>query len=200
MDDGRSAMTAQGARQLKRLSEQDYVAIDDASPIRNEFRDGVIYAMGSATDDHGRISMNLASAIYHHLPERCDTFQGDMRLLLRAAKDAAYYYPDVMVTRGDLDRAKIFREHPSLIIEVLSPSSERIDRGEKFLAYTQIPSLMEYAIVAQSVPQIDIFCRSDAWRGASYFIEDNITFDSIELTLPVPQIYRRVQFGAEPTT
>jgi Uma2 family endonuclease len=189
---------AQNERQLKRVSIDDYVAIDEASPHRNEFRDGVVYAMGGATDDHGRISMNLAGAIHGHVPDRCDTFQGDMRLKLKAAIEAAYYYPDVMVTCSDFDRAKIFREHPALIIEVLSPSSERIDRGEKFLAYTQIPSLMEYAIVAQSVPQIDIFRRGDAWRGASYFIEDSITFESIGLTLPLPQIYRRVRFGAEP--
>ena len=188
---------AQSARQLKRLSVEDYFAIDDASPHKNEIRDGVVYAMGGATDDHGRIAMNLAGAIHAHLPDRCDTFQGDMRLLIRAARDEAYYYPDVLVTCSNLDRAKIFREQPTLIIEVLSPSSERIDRGEKFLAYTQIPSVMEYAIVAQSVPQIDIFRRSEAWRGASYFIEDSIVFESIGLTVPVTQIYRRVRFGGE---
>ena len=88
-----------------------------------------------------------------------------------------------------------YREHPVLVIEVLSPSSERIDRTEKFLAYTQLSSLQEYAIVAQSVPQIDIFRRSEAWRGASYFREDAITFESIGLTLSVPQIYRRIRFG-----
>ena len=185
----------QDARQLKRTTVEQYLAIDDASEVKHEFRDGVVYAMGGATDDHGRISGNLFAAIHGHLPDRCDAFLGDMRLKLGPAADAEYYYPDVLVTCSDLDRSKIFREHPTLIIEVLSPSSERIDRGEKFLAYTQIASLMEYAIVAQSVPQIDIFRRSDAWRGASYFREDSITFESIGLTLPVPQIYRRVNFG-----
>ena len=190
---------AQDARELKRTTAAQYLAIDDACAHKNEFRDGVVYAMGGATDDHGRISGNLFAAIHAHLPDRCDAFQGDMRLKFRAALDDDYYYPDVMVTCSDLDRSKIFREHPKLIIEVLSPSSERIDRGEKFLAYTQLPSVLEYVIVAQSIPQIDIFRRSDAWRGASYFIEDHVTFESIGLTLAATQIYRRVRFGAEPS-
>ena len=188
---------AQEVRGLKRTTVEQYLAIDDACAHKNEFRDGVVYAMGGATDDHGRIAMNLAGAINVHLPDRCDTFQGDMRLKIRAAVDNDYYYPDVLVTCSELDRSKIFREHPTLVIEVLSPSSERIDRGEKFLAYTQISSLTEYVIVAQSVPQIDIFRRSDAWRGASYFIEDQVTFESIGLTMPVSQIYRRVRFGGD---
>jgi hypothetical protein len=58
----------------------------------------------------------------------------------------------------------------------------------------QIPSCEEVAIVAQSVPQIDLFRRREAWRGASYFIEDDITFESIGLTVPVRQIYRRVSY------
>ena len=182
---------------LKRTTVEQYLAMDDACAHKNEFRDGVVYAMGGATDDHGRIAMNLAGAINAHLSDRCDTFQGDMRLKVRGAVDNDYYYPDVLVTCSELDRSKILREHPTLVIEVLSPSSERIDRGEKFLAHTQISSLTEYVIVAQSVPQIDIFRRSDAWRGASYFIEDQVTFESIGLTVPLSQIYRRVRFGSD---
>lgn len=184
------------SRSLKRATVEQYFAVDDNSPLKHEFRDGVIYAMGGATDDHGRIAGNIFAAIHAHLPDRCDVILGDMRLKSRALADDAYYYPDVLVTCSDLDRAKIYREQPALLVEVLSTSSERIDRSEKFLAYTQIPSLQEYLIVAQSVPQIDIFRRRDAWRGESYFLQDQITLESIALTLPVAQIYRRVQFGA----
>ena len=181
-------------RQLKRQTVDDYLAIDDGSPLRHEFRDGVIYAMGGASDDHGRIAMNLAAAIHGHLPDRCDVFQGDMRLKLRTVPSDAYYYPDVMVTCSDLDRAKVHREHPLLVVEVLSPSSERVDRGEKFIAYTAIPSVEEYVIVVQSAPQIDLFRRRDGWRGESYFLEDDITLESISLTVPVRQVYRRVNY------
>lgn len=187
------------AHPLKRASVTEYLAADDASPLKHELRDGIIYAMGGATDDHGRISMNLASAIHANLPRYCDVFQGDMRLKHRTLRDEAYYYPDLMVTCSDLDRAKMHREQPSLVIEVLSPSSERIDRGEKFIAYTGMPSVMEYAIIAQSVPQIDIFRRRDAWRGESYFLSDTITFETLSLTLPVEQIYRRVIFSLSVT-
>lgn len=187
-------------RELKRMTVADYFAIDDQSPVRHEFRDGVVYAMGGASDDHGRISINLSSAINSALGDRCDVFQGDMRLKFGANFDEAYYYPDVMVTCSDLDRAKHQREHPKLIAEVLSPSSERIDRGEKFETYIRIPSLEEYAIISQSVPQIDLFRRTDAWRGASYFLEDTITFESIALTVPVRQVYRRVSFLAPPAS
>lgn len=186
---------ADAARILKRTTVAEYLAFDEASATRNEFRDGVVYAMGGATDDHGRIAGNLFAAIHAHLPERRDVFMGDMRLKVGAAREDAYYYPDVMVTCSELEKSKIYREQPTLIIEVLSPSSERIDRTEKFLAYTQIPSLQEYAIVAQSVPQIDLFRRSEAWRGGSYFREDEITFESIGLTLTVPAIYRRIKFA-----
>jgi Uma2 family endonuclease len=191
---------ADASRILKRTSVDAYFAFDDASEHKNEFRDGVVYATGGATDDHGRIAGNLFAAIHGHLPERCDVFQGDMRLTVRAAIEDAYYYPDLMVTCSDLERSKIFCEQPTLVIEVLSQSSERIDRGEKFLAYTQLASLQEYAIVAQSVPQIDLFRRSEAWRGASYFREDAITFESIGMTMPVLQIYRRIRFGGAELT
>jgi len=181
-------------RELRRATVAEYLAVDDASPVRHEFRDGVIYAMGGASDDHGRVTGNIFAAIHGALPPRCDVFMADMRLKVRAVSDDAYYYPDIMVTGSELDRARSHREHPKLVIEVLSPSSERIDRGEKFQVYTQLPSCEEYAIVAQSVPQIDLFRRREAWRGASYFLEDDIQFESIGLTLPVRQIYRRVSY------
>lgn len=180
---------------LKCATVADYLAADDASPKKHEFRDGVICAMGGATDDHGRISGNLFGAVHAHMPSHCDVFQGDMRLKHRVERVEAYYYPDLLVTWSDLDRAKMHREHPTLFVEVLSPSSERIDRGEKFITYTAIPSPLEYVIVAQSVPQIDIFRRRDAWRGESYFLNDTITLESLALSLPVAQVYRRVSFG-----
>ncbi|HRD74813.1 MAG TPA: Uma2 family endonuclease [Hyphomicrobiaceae bacterium] len=201
-------------RELKRSTVEDYLAVDAASPIGHEFRDSVIYARGGATNDHGRLAGNLFAATHGVLPPRCDVFMGDMRLKLRALSDDAYYYPDVLATCSDLDRARdsdvyypgimvscaasdrdrMFRREPILLIEVLSPSTGRLDRSEKRLKYLQIPTLQEFVLVAHDRPMVEILRRRTSWLVEEHFPGDTLTLESVGISLPLAEIYRTNTF------
>ena len=115
-----------------------------------------------------------------------------LRVIVETAE--CFYYPDVMVSCSEKDRASHFREQPLLLAEVLSDSTERTDRFEKFAVYKTIAGLQEYVLLAQDVPQVEVFRRRNAWQLETFFMHDTITLESVELTLPVAQLYRRVKF------
>jgi len=177
-----------------RLTTAEYLAYEQDGKTRYEFVDGVLYAMVGGSDRHNLIALNLASALSSRLPDACQVFEQSMKLRIAAATSDDYYYPDLMVSCDETDRERLYRERPSILGEVLSPSSEREDRREKFAAYTALPSLREYVLIAQDVPQIELFRRENAWQLETFFINDTITFPSAELSLPVQQIYRRIAF------
>ena len=89
---------------------------------------------------------------------------------------------------------RLFRKEPVLLIEVLSPSTESLDRGGKFANYTGIPSLQEYVLVAQDVPQVEIMRRRNAWRPDFLFMGDTLVLDSVGLSIPVSAIYQTLAF------
>ena len=185
---------SQAVRLPTRLTSAEYLEFEKGSSVRHEFVGGVMYAMVGGTDRHNIIAANLLIALSNHLPDACQVFEQSMKL--RIATDSAqdFYYPDLMVSCDASDRESLFREKPSILGEVLSPSSEREDRREKLAAYTQISSLQEYVIVAQDVPQVEIFRRGRSWRPEVFYLEDTMMFESAGLALPVKQIYRRVTF------
>jgi len=102
-----------------------------------------------------------------------------------------FFYPDVLVDCSNING--YFTENPKLIIEVLSKSTRRTDKTIKLMAYTQIPSLEEYVLIDQDMVEIEVLQRNEGWIPKSYYLGDNVTFDSIGLTLSVEVIYERVQ-------
>lgn len=181
-------------RSPTRRSVAEYLEFEERAGERHEFIDGIIYAMVGGTDRHNLIAGNLFLALGNHLPERCQVFEQGMKLRLVIDRAECFYYPDVMASCSELDRASLYREHPLLIAEVLSESSERADRTDKFTAYKTIGDLQEYVLIVQDVPQVEVFRRRNAWQPETFFMSDTITFESVELTLPVSQLYRRVRF------
>lgn len=115
-----------------------------------------------------------------------------MRLRILAGKAVNFYYPDILVSCAPKDRASLWREKPHFLGEVLPPSTERIDRQEKFMAYTGLPSADEYPLVAAYVPCIELHRRRTSWQPEFFYLEDSVTFESVALTLPIAQLYRRV--------
>lgn len=176
------------------LSPEEYLEQELLSSFKREFVDGALYAMAGASARHGLVSLNLAAAISNHLPDRCEVFTADMKLRVKIDAKTFFYYPDVLVSCAPNDRATHFREQPILIIEVLSPSTARIDRTEKLDAYKTIPSLMEYVIADQDMPQVEVFRRSNAWVREAFYPEHRFTLQSVGLELTTAQIYRRVGF------
>jgi len=172
------------------LSADEYLEGELASELRHEYVDGEVYAMVGASDRHGLITLNLAGVLSLRLPEQCQVFASDMKARIQTAERDIFYYPDVLVSCDPSDRERYYRERPCLVVEVLSPQSERLDRFEKFLFYRQLDSLAEYVLVAQDYRQLEVFRRDEQWRATKY-TEGSVPLRSVELAVTLEEIYRR---------
>jgi Uma2 family endonuclease len=181
-------------RKPNRLSEREYFDFENASKLRHEFVGGVIFAMVGGSDRHNLICGNVFAAIRPNLAAPCQAFSAQMKLRVSLADSVDHYYPDVFVTCDASDRAPLCRERPCLIIEVLSDSTEMDDRRSKFLAYTTIPSLQEYVLIAQDVPQLEVMRRRASWKPEYLFADDTLRLESLGLSVPVREIYRDIAF------
>jgi len=153
------------------ISPEEYLEGERVSPIKHEYRRGHVYAMTGAKKPHIVISVNLASLLNNHLRESsCLVLSSDIKVRLEAAN--CYYYPDVAVTcdERDTSSSEDFILYPSLIIEVLSPSTASFDRGEKFVDYQTLSTLQEYVLITQSEIQIECFRLNESgnWLSQTY--------------------------------
>lgn len=176
------------------VSVEDYLAHERASSLRHEFVGGAIYAMSGGSRRHNLIAVNLTAALTAHLPDRCAAHMADTKLRIRLQKAELFYYPNTMVCCAASDQSLDWIEDPIAVAEVLSPSSERVDRGEKFNSYIQIPSLQEYILIDQSMVRIELFRRSNQWQREVLVAGDTLHLPSIDFALPVDALYRRVEF------
>lgn len=172
------------------ISPADYLATEEISPIRHEYRDGEVFAMTGGTRNHNAIIGNLLVALKTQLRgSGCRVFLVGMKLRIEASN--AFYYPDVVVTCDDRDRPNNEQSisYPRLIIEVLSPSTARFDRTEKFADYRTIPSLTEYVLVATDQQAIEVFQKSDLgeWQRANP--TDPVQLVSINASISIADIY-----------
>lgn len=148
------------------ITPEEYLDGEPLADVRHEYVDGHVYAMAGASDEHNRIAGN----IYHELRsklrgKKCEPFFTDMKVRIPPAFADAFYYPDLLVTCDPTDNAKYFRERPTVIIEVLSPETERTDRREKAFAYWQIPALQSYVLVEQDRLAVTVLHRAEiGWR------------------------------------
>jgi Uma2 family endonuclease len=177
------------------LSVDQYLEFEAQSEHRHEYVDGVVYAMAGASEKHELIKGNLFAAIHGHLRGGpCKAYSSDFKVRLQIDRRDLFYYPDLMVACGRDGVASHYLDSPKLIVEVLSRSTESIDRREKFLSYTQIGTVEEYALVSQEAAQITICRRAAKWVTQMYTRPDEIAaFQSIGLTLPLAQIYEGVR-------
>ncbi|HEV2269432.1 MAG TPA: Uma2 family endonuclease [Steroidobacteraceae bacterium] len=174
---------------------EEYLEIERCSPLRHEYVAGEIFAMSDPRQAHEIITMNLATALHAHLSGRpCRTYAARRRLHFRCRGDDIAYYPDVWVGCGETRNAKgELDDEPRLVIEVLSPSTEKVDRREKAVSYREIASLEEIVLVAQKRAAIVLYRRADRWSPITVDSPDAVLpLQSIGLTLPVSQIYDRV--------
>lgn len=175
------------------LSVDDYLAGEREGLVRHEYVRGQVYAMAGASDRHNRIALNLASRLNGHLVGHpCQVFMSDMKV--RVADDV-YYYPDVVVACDPPGGDRYCRSHPRLVVEILSSSTERIDRHEKLLAYAQVAGLVEYVLVAQDKREVErLWRRPDgSWGRARLTRPDEVlALGSVELDVTLADIYRGV--------
>jgi len=177
-----------------RMSPEEYLEFEAASASKHEYVAGDIFAMSGPSRRHNTISINLIVGFSPHLRGGpCRAYMAEVKARIRIDKDEFFYYPDVMVSCGSASADSHYVEDPKLVIEVLSPSTERTDRREKALNYRQLQSLEEYVLVAQDAPDIMLYSRSDNWIPQRFrALEEAVKFRSIGVSLPLTQIYEGV--------
>ena len=175
---------------LERITVDEYLDGEERGDVRHEYVDGVIYAMVGASVRHNLITGGLFSLLYRQLRgSSCYVFQSDMKVRV----DQAFYYPDIVVTCGDLDPGARYLSDPVLIAEVLSPSTEAKDRLEKMVSYQSLPSLKEYLLVAQDKVLVEILRRIDTgWQIETCSYGDRLNLESVGVDAPVEAIYEDV--------
>ncbi|MEG3846882.1 Uma2 family endonuclease [Microcoleus sp. herbarium19] len=177
------------------ISPEEYLEGERVSPIKHEYRRGHVYAMTGAKNPHTIISSNLIRLLGNHLLNTpCLVLSSDIKVRLEAAN--CYYYPDVAVTCDERDTSSTedFILYPSLIIEVLSPSTASFDRGDKFVDYQTASSLQEYVLITQSEIKIECFRLNESgnWVSQTYAQGDIVEFISANLSCAISEIYQKV--------
>jgi Uma2 family endonuclease len=185
---------SQTARKFTHISAANYLAAENDGLWRHEFVNGAVFAMAGASERHNLIRGCLFARLYGHVAQGCRVFSAEMKLHIKDNADERYYYPDVFVSCDPSDRDPYSRSTAVLVVEVLSPSTERIDRTEKFEAYKRIPSLLEYGLLTQDAMELELFRRRTDWQREFYQRDNTVTFESVGLTLSVSQLYRDIEF------
>lgn len=179
---------------------EDYLAIERESVSNKyELHEGALITMQGASRSHVRIVRNLISSIDNHLQEDdCEVFSNDLKVAVKSLDSVLY--PDLVIS---CDESQTYDDHddillnPVVIIEVLSPSTEKYDRNNKFSYYQHIDAFREYILVDSTKYALSIFSKSESGKWLNAEIHDlsaNLTIQSINFTLPLSQIYRRVSF------
>ncbi|MCY7345127.1 MAG: Uma2 family endonuclease [Pyrinomonadaceae bacterium] len=184
------------------FSIESYLGFERVQVERHEFLDGSVYAMAGESPNHSTICFNLYAIIGPQLRgKRCRGFSPNMKIATN--EKGLYSYPDLAVVCGQptfYDGAKDVITNPTVIVEVLSPSTEHYDRGEKFLRYTnQIETLQNYILISQSKPLIEIFSRQEhgGWEKKEIEgLELVLKIDSIECEINLNELYESIEFPA----
>ena len=180
-------------------SPEEYLALETDAEYKSEYHDGQIVPMAGGTPNHNQIAGNLYASLNFALkgqPYR--VFIGDMRLWI--PQQRLYTYPDVMVVSGQLQFAEGRKDtitNPSIIIEVLSESTENYDRGEKFRLYRTIPTFQEYILIEQLEMHIEQYSKTatSQWLFSEYDGENAIlALTTIQFQISLSDIYDKVEF------
>jgi Uma2 family endonuclease len=175
------------------ISVADYIQGELESDIRHEYIGGDIYAMVGASDKHNLIILNLATELKPHTRNTsCQLFVTDMKVRLDLNWNETFYYPDILLSCDQDDRESYYRTKPCLLVEVLSPSTERIDRREKMLAYTQIETLQEYILISQDKREVELHHRDNGWRTV-VFNEGDVPIQCLNMTVSMDFIYEGIE-------
>jgi Uma2 family endonuclease len=178
------------AQQKNLASKEEYLKTELSSEVKHEYVEGQVFAMAGASPDHSRISGNIFGEFRTHLKQSsCEPYISDMKV-----KTSTGSYPDVLVVCDDnfIDNGHV-TQTPTIIVEVLSRSTRKIDERDKLLEYINIPTLKEYAIIEQYCVDVTVYRKSNDWHSSHYFLGDDIHFESVDFTLSVEEIYHRVQ-------
>ncbi|RMD68617.1 MAG: Uma2 family endonuclease [Gammaproteobacteria bacterium] len=176
------------------LTPEAYLEEEARGGRKCEYLDGTIWAMVGASDAHVTIAGNLFVFLRQHLSPPCRTYISGMKVHIPKAN--AFFYPDVLITCDPRDAGKpLFKEHPCLIAEVLSPSTEAFDRGQKFAIFRMLDSLTEYLLIDSTRISVERFSREKGrWVLYPHGEGETVTIASLGLDIPVNALYQDVTF------
>jgi len=184
------------------LTPQQYLEQERQAELRSEYFDGQLLAKTGSSADHCTIVGNIAVGIRQQFRNRtCEVFMNMMRI--KVIKSSSYFYPDVVAVCGKPqfeDKEQDVLLNPTMIIEVLSPSTEQYDRSTKFEHYRSIESLVDYILVAQDKIHVEHYVRQSdrSWLFSEYkSAEEKIQIASIGCELSVAEIYEKVEFESQ---
>jgi Uma2 family endonuclease len=182
----------------KRLSPQEYLAIERDCETRHQYYRGEMFAMSGASREHNLLATSLSAELYNALRGKpCEVYSSDMRV--KVPTTGLYTYPDVVVT---CEKPRFEDDHfdtllnPQVVIEVLSDSTESYDRGRKFEQYREIESFRDYLLVSQKRPHIEHYTRQeDGWLlTEARDLSGSISIASIGCTLKLADVYAKIEF------
>jgi Uma2 family endonuclease len=187
---------------LLRMSAADYLAFERKAEERHEFSYGRVYAMAGESLNHSTVCFNVAGRIFAQLiGKSCRGFSPNMKICV--SETGRYYYPDLSIACGEPvfhDDYKDVLMNPVVVIEVLSPSTEKRDRSTKLLDYQSIPSLQDYLLISQDKPVIEHYSRQADGRWlyqATRGLENSVEIPSIDCRLVLAEVYDRIIFPSQ---
>jgi Uma2 family endonuclease len=180
------------------ITEEDYLALERESPVKNEFYKGEIFAMAGAKEAHNLIISAVIGILHPHFKGKpCKVYPSDMKV--KNAKDQFYTYPDVSIVCGKaefLNNNQDVLLNPEVIIEVLSESTERYDRGAKFTLYRNISSVKEYILISSEDKKIESFVRhGEEWTFSESKDGEPFLIKTLDVSLDLEEVYDKVEFA-----
>lgn len=182
------------------IAPEEYLQLEENSPVKHEYIDGEVYAMAGASDAHVTIALNLATLLRTQLRgSGCRVYISDMKAQIETLK--RFYYPDILVTCDPRDQeTSNYKQFPCLVVEVLSDSTEAFDRGDKFADYQTLESLQEYVLINTRRQRVECFRRNEdgLWVLQSYTDAQSFQLKSIRFEGQIADLYEDVTFATLP--
>lgn len=180
-------------RRYRHITPEDYLASDNDGQWWHEYVDGVVYPMPEKTVDQNLVRGGALTSIMKAAPNSVHVFGGDFKLRIKTSDRDRFYYPDLLVVARYVREDAYFTTDALLVVEVLSPETERLDRGEKFEAYRLLPSIQEYVLLSTDVQELEIFRRRTGWQRELFLGPSVVQLESIGLSTNVSNFYRQIR-------
>jgi Uma2 family endonuclease len=181
------------------FTPEEYLILERGSPEKSEYLHGEIYAMAGGSPEHSAIVVNLTSEVRGQLRGKpCQAFSNDLKV--RTSAEGLYAYPDLSIVCGEPqyhDEHRDVLTNPTVVFEVLSPSTEDYDRNRKFLAYQTCGTLTDYVLIAQDEPRADYYARQgeDKWLLSTVKgLDGMLSIVSVDCVIRLAELYERVEF------
>jgi Uma2 family endonuclease len=178
------------------MTSEEYLEWERKADVKHEYLGGEVYAHAGASDAHVTIAGNLFALLRNHVRGGpCRVYQADMKVRVR---NEAFFYPDVVVTCDERDRRSEYaKEHPVLVVEVLSETTAAFDRGRKFALYRTLESLREYVLIDTDRVAVEVFRLGPDghWVLYPYGEGQEVELTSVGFRCPIEALYEDVELG-----